>query len=66
MAAEKKVLHIEDNLENRILIRRLLVSENYNVFEAENARQALDIGYHPRFDPNGYQYARRRRICIDC
>jgi len=43
MAAEKKVLHIEDNLENRILIRRLLVSENYNVFEAENARQALDI-----------------------
>ncbi len=43
MAAEKKILHIEDNLENRILIRRLLVSENYIVFEAENARQALDI-----------------------
>ncbi len=43
MAAEKKVLHIEDNLENRILIRRLLAFENYHVFEAENARQALDI-----------------------
>lgn len=43
MAARKKILHVEDNLENRILIRRLLMSENYEVLEAENAHQAIDI-----------------------
>ena len=43
MAAGKKILHIEDNLENRTLIRRLLMSENYEVLEAENAHQALNI-----------------------
>jgi len=43
MAAGKKILHVEDNLENRILIRRLLMSENYEVLEAENARQAINI-----------------------
>ena len=43
MAARKKILHVEDNLENRILIRRLLMSENYEVLEAENARQAIKI-----------------------
>ncbi len=43
MAAGKKILHIEDNFENRLLIRRLLMSENYEVFEAESARQAMDI-----------------------
>ena len=43
MGAGKKILHVEDNFENRVLIRRLLVSGNYEVLEAENARQALDI-----------------------
>jgi two-component system cell cycle response regulator DivK len=43
MAAGKKILHVEDNLENRILIRRLLMSENYEVLEAENAHQAMNI-----------------------
>ena len=43
MAARKKILHIEDNLENRVLIRRLLMSEDYEVLEAENAHQAMDI-----------------------
>jgi two-component system cell cycle response regulator DivK len=43
MAAGKKILHVEDNFENRILIRRLLMSENYEVLEAENARQAMNI-----------------------
>ena len=43
MAARKKILHVEDNLENRILIRRLLMSEDYEVLEAENAVQALNI-----------------------
>jgi two-component system cell cycle response regulator DivK len=43
MAAPKTILHIEDNLENRVLIRRLLMSVGYEVLEAENAHQAMDI-----------------------
>ena len=43
MAVRKKILHVEDNLENRILIRRLLMSDNYEVLEAENADQAMRI-----------------------
>jgi two-component system cell cycle response regulator DivK len=37
------VLHVEDNLENRILIRRLLNSDGYQVLEAANAKQAFEI-----------------------
>lgn len=37
------ILHVEDNPENRVLIRRLLMSEGYKVVEAENARQALSL-----------------------
>ncbi|RPH70739.1 response regulator [bacterium] len=37
------VLHVEDNLENRILIRRLLNSDGYQVLEAANATQAFEI-----------------------
>ncbi len=43
MPGGKLILHVEDNLENRILVRRLLASEGYEVLEAENARQALKI-----------------------
>jgi two-component system cell cycle response regulator DivK len=43
MTANKTILHIEDNLENRILIRRLLQSEGYNVLEAEDGLQALSM-----------------------
>jgi two-component system cell cycle response regulator DivK len=37
----KLILHIEDNFDNRLLVRRLLHSASYNVIEAENARQAI-------------------------
>ena len=37
------ILHVEDNPENRLLVKRLLVSEGYRVVEAENARQALNL-----------------------
>ena len=37
------ILHVEDNFENRILVRRLLQSENYEVVEAENAAKALAL-----------------------
>lgn len=41
--AEKVILHIEDNSDNRLLVRRLLLSEGYVVIEAENAKKALQI-----------------------
>lgn len=43
MSGQKSILYVEDNYENRILVRRLLQSLGYNVLEAENARQALDL-----------------------
>ncbi len=43
MAEKKTILYVEDNLENRILVRRLLLSEGYIVVEAENAVKALEI-----------------------
>jgi two-component system, cell cycle response regulator DivK len=41
MSAQKTILHIEDNLENRILVRRLLNAASINVLEAENAYEAI-------------------------
>ena len=37
------ILYIEDNPENRLLIRRVLNAEGYNVNEAANATQALRV-----------------------
>jgi two-component system, cell cycle response regulator DivK len=37
----KTILHIEDNLENRILIRRLLSTTSYKVVEAADAFEAI-------------------------
>jgi two-component system cell cycle response regulator DivK len=41
MNETKKILHIEDNFENRILVRRLLQAAEFDVIEAENAFQAI-------------------------
>jgi two-component system, cell cycle response regulator DivK len=43
MSQPSIILHIEDNPENRILVRRLLQVEGYTILEAENACQALQI-----------------------
>lgn len=43
MPDNKVILHIEDNIDNRVLVRRLLLAEDYQVVEAENATQALSI-----------------------
>jgi two-component system, cell cycle response regulator DivK len=43
MADEKTVLHIEDNSDNRLLVRRLLQAYGYSVVEAENAVQAREV-----------------------
>ena len=42
------ILYVEDNPDNRLLIRRILEAENYTVLEAANASQALNhIQSHP-------------------
>lgn len=35
------ILYVEDNFENRVLIRRILEAEGYEMLEAENASQAI-------------------------
>lgn len=39
----KTVLHVEDNFDNRLLVRRLLQAFGYNVLEAENAAKAREV-----------------------
>lgn len=43
MAGEKLILHVEDNFDNRVLVRRLLQSCGYQVIEAGNAAKAREI-----------------------
>lgn len=38
----KTILYIEDNPENRLLVRRVLEIEGYNVVEAETGKAGLD------------------------
>lgn len=42
MSDARTILHVEDNPENRLLVRRLLLSEGYQVVEAENATRAIE------------------------
>ena len=37
------ILYIEDNLDNRTLVRRVLMVEGYEILEAGNAGDALDL-----------------------
>lgn len=37
------ILYVEDNSDNRMLIRRVLSAEGYTIHEAQNAREALDV-----------------------
>ena len=41
--AEKTVLHVEDNFDNRMLVRRVLQAYGYKVIEAENADMARQM-----------------------
>jgi two-component system cell cycle response regulator DivK len=49
MSVSQTILYVEDNLENRILVRRILTAEGYRVLEAEDAYQALTLlqSHHP-------------------
>lgn len=37
------ILYVEDNPDNRLLVKRILMVEGYNVLEAEDAAQALQL-----------------------
>jgi len=37
------ILYVEDNPDNRTLVRRILLSEDYKLIEATNASEALDL-----------------------
>ncbi len=37
------VLYIEDNPDNRLLVKRVLLAENYTLLEAGHAHEALDV-----------------------
>jgi two-component system cell cycle response regulator DivK len=37
------ILYVEDNPDNRMLIRRVLSAEDYTVYEAPNAQEALNL-----------------------
>jgi two-component system cell cycle response regulator DivK len=43
MPNNSTILYVEDNLDNRTLVRRVLTAEGYAVIEAVNATQALEI-----------------------
>lgn len=38
----KTILYVEDNVDNRTLVRRIMMAEGYELLEAENATEALD------------------------
>jgi two-component system cell cycle response regulator DivK len=38
-----RILYVEDNPDNRTLVRRILLSEDYGLLEARNAREALEL-----------------------
>lgn len=44
------ILCVEDNPDNRTLVRRIMLSQNYSLLEAVNAAQALDILKNTRPD----------------
>lgn len=50
MAIQKTILHIEDNFDNRRLVRKILQANGYEVFDAENAEIALELIKHHKPD----------------
>lgn len=50
MAGEKLIVHVEDNSDNRLLIRRLLQAYGYRVLDAENGAKARELLKNQRPD----------------
>jgi two-component system cell cycle response regulator DivK len=43
MDSNATILYVEDNADNRLLIRRILQAEGFNMMEAPNAAEALQV-----------------------
>ena len=50
MSNNATILYVEDNIDNRTLVRRILMAEGYTLLEAVNATQALKILENTRPD----------------
>jgi len=67
----KNILYVEDNPDNMLLVKRVLVASGYNVLEAENGMEGLSIAENQDVhlilldinlpDIDGYEVARRLR-----
>jgi two-component system, cell cycle response regulator DivK len=67
----KNILYIEDNPDNMLLVKRVLVASGYNVLEAENGTRGLSVAENQDVDLvlldinlpdlDGYEVARRIR-----
>jgi two-component system, cell cycle response regulator DivK len=68
---KKNILYIEDNPDNMLLVKRVLNSRGYNVFEAKNGQEGLSVAQRERVDLilldinlpdiDGYEVARQLR-----
>ncbi|MBN2390855.1 MAG: response regulator [Anaerolineae bacterium] len=66
-----KILYIEDNPGNRMLVKRILMVEDYDVFEAEDGPTGIEIALREKLDLilmdmnlpdlDGYELTRRMR-----
>jgi len=43
MVNQKTILYIEDNPDNRLLVRRILMAHGFRLLEAEHASKAIEI-----------------------
>src|SRR5690606_4771798 len=43
MSSAGRILYVEDNFDNRLLIRRVLMAEGYEVIEAESGLRGLEL-----------------------
>jgi len=68
---DEKILYIEDNPGNRMLVRRILMVEDFNVIEAEDGPKGIELALseHPELilmdmnlpDMDGYELTKRMR-----
>ena len=50
MPTNSTILYVEDNIDNRTLVRRILKAEGYNLIEAVNATEGLEVLKNTRPD----------------
>jgi two-component system, cell cycle response regulator DivK len=59
----KRILVVEDQPDNRQIIRDMLAATDYEITEAEDGQQALEaIAKQRPFDPDGYPTADHRWV----